>query len=311
MWTCATCGESHDDISRDCVNCGTPRVQVDDAGDRPTAPSDPARDVVTARPVAQARALTPSSPPIPAIELPTLRFRDAAIGLGLVSFLPLFLPFAGALIMALANRGAETTGELKLSITGKWIEAAMICAIAAYLCMRRRLPAAAVGLYTKRIGWQIGWSMIGLFGCYVWLIASAVVLVPLLPGLADDLEQRRKVFELLPHNNIGEQVALFAAVVIHEELWFRGLLLPYLRKVTGHWWVAVVISACVFGALHIAQGILGVIQVTGLGIVLSIVFIRTRSLITVMIAHFVFDLAQTRLAEILLPWLDEIPSELA
>jgi membrane protease YdiL (CAAX protease family) len=265
---------------------------------------------VTARPVTYARTPPPPTPPIPAIELPTLTFRDAAIGLGLVSFLPLFLPFAGAVIMALVGKGADPAGGLKLSIAGKWIEAAMICGIALFLCWRRRLPAAAVGLYPERIRWQIGWSIIGLIACYVWLFASAVVLAPLLPGLADDLEQRRKVFELLPHDSVGRQIALFAAVVIHEELWFRGLLLPYLRKVTGHWWAAVVISACVFGALHIAQGILGVIQVTGLGIVLSLVFIRTRSLLTVMLAHFVFDLAQTWLAERLLPWLDDLPSDL-
>ena len=310
MWTCATCGESHDDIVRDCGSCGMPRVHADDDGDRPTAEaSDPDRNVVTARPVAFPRPPPPPSPPIPAIELPSLSARDAAIDLAMVLFLTLFVPVVGGFVMALATGPSAAPDALSLSTVGKWFEAVMMCAIAGYLCLRHRLSAASVGLRADGIGGQIGWGLIGFACCYAWLIASAVSLGPLVFWFSDDISRRQEVFDLLPLDSTVQQVALFLAVVIHEELWFRGLLLPYLRKVTGRWWAAVLISSGVFGVLHIPQGIIGVVQVAGLAVVLSLLFIRTRSLLAVMLAHFLFNLLQTKLAPFLFRLMENMPDE--
>ncbi len=308
MWTCTACGESHDDIVRDCGSCGIPRVHADDDGDRPTATAaGPARNVVTARPLAYAH--TPPPPPIPAIELPSLSPRDAAIDLAMVLILTFLVPIVGGFVTAMATGPSEVSDALSLSMVGKWFEAATMCGLAAYLCLRHRLSAAAVGLRADGIGRQIGWGLIGLACCYAWLIATVVSLGPLVFWFSDDISRRQEVFELLPLDNTAQQVALFVAVVLHEELWFRGLLLPYLRKVTGRWWLAVLISSGVFGLLHIPQGILGVVQVGGLGVVLSLLFIRTRSLLAVMIAHFLFNFLQTKLAPVLFRLMENMPDQ--
>ena len=51
----------------------------------------------------------------------------------------------------------------------------------------------------------------------------------------------------------------------------------------------------IFGALHYAQGVIGMLQVTGIGLILTLVFIKTRSIVTVILAHFMFDFAQFQL----------------
>ncbi len=101
-------------------------------------------------------------------------------------------------------------------------------------------------------------------------------------------------------------VALLVPVAIHEETLFRGLLIPYLHRVGLGWPVAVLVSAAVFAALHITQGWLALPQIFAVGLILGGFFIWSRSLLAVMIAHFLFDLIQTELARFLLPWAQRV-----
>lgn len=73
-----------------------------------------------------------------------------------------------------------------------------------------------------------------------------------------------------------------------EELFFRGAMLPLLRRLTGRWDAAVVATAIIFSAIHMdAEGFLSRLV---LGLLLGIVFVQTRSLWASMLLHAVNNL---------------------
>lgn len=77
-------------------------------------------------------------------------------------------------------------------------------------------------------------------------------------------------------------VALLPAV--SEELFFRGALLPLLRRMTGNWHVAVGLTAVIFSAVHMDPS--GFISRAILGAILGALFVITRSLWAPMLFHF-------------------------
>lgn len=77
-------------------------------------------------------------------------------------------------------------------------------------------------------------------------------------------------------------VALLPALC--EELFFRAGLLPLLRRLTGGWRSAIVISAIIFSAVHMDPA--GFLSRTILGILLGFIFVETRSLWASATFHF-------------------------
>jgi len=85
-------------------------------------------------------------------------------------------------------------------------------------------------------------------------------------------------------------ISITAAVC--EEIAFRGFLITRLRAVfRGGWVVPILLSSLAFGAGHSYQGLGGFILLTILGVMLGSLFLVTRSLWPVIIAHFVIDIS--------------------
>jgi membrane protease YdiL (CAAX protease family) len=265
--------------------------------------------VVTARPVSYA-ALKPTNP----LDLPSLSRREAALDLALLVLVALLLPIGSevaAVLMLPEVSGFTPHGAV---IVQKWFDATLLVALAGYFVYRQHVPAAAFGVHRQQAARQVFWVLPALLAIYaVFMLSMAVVgaLVLLQPELdKSDLARRIEFLKLLPLNSTLATLLLLVPVAVHEELLFRGLLIPYLHRVGCSWVVAVVISTAVFAVLHLNQGWLGIIQVFGVGAVLGTCFVLTRSLLTVMLAHFVFDLLQLQLARVLLPWLQQFMKEL-
>lgn len=77
-------------------------------------------------------------------------------------------------------------------------------------------------------------------------------------------------------------LALLPAVC--EEVLFRGALIPVVRRLTGGWVSAVVISAVVFSLAH--ADVTGLLARTILGVLLGAVFVITRSVFASVVFHF-------------------------
>jgi membrane protease YdiL (CAAX protease family) len=266
------------------------------------SPLDESAKIVVARPVqALPYAATPGKPPA-ALELPGVRWEHAYLDLVLILTVAVIVPFAPSLLMlvVVGNSGPSEIGPL--TSVFKWIEVLLVGSIAAYLLLRHRLPAASFGLRSTGLGLQTLWGLGALIAGYAYIIASVAVILTVLafvPGLQKDLFHRVDFVEQMPVTSLMDSILLLIPVAIHEELLFRGMLLPHLRRVVGRWWLAILISSAIFGGLHFPQGWLGALQITGLGAVLAICFVLSRSLLAVMIAHFVFDLLQFQIVRLL------------
>lgn len=80
-------------------------------------------------------------------------------------------------------------------------------------------------------------------------------------------------------------IALLIVAPVTEEFIYRGLIITELQKKYNNV-TAVIISALLFGISHIMAG--GVILLAGsliVGIILGIIFVKTKSLLPVIIAH--------------------------
>lgn len=81
---------------------------------------------------------------------------------------------------------------------------------------------------------------------------------------------------------------LSATAGITEELLYRGFLLAYL-SVFFPVWLAVLLSAVIFGVAHAYQGPKGMVQVTFLGAAFAIMYVSSGSLLLPIVAHIAVD----------------------
>ena len=268
----------------------------------------PRTDVVEARPVSRAEPGVPVRPPSP-LELPALSRRSAALDLGLIALVALVVPY-GVRLVLLFTAADVSVDELAIPLltVQKWFDVALAAGLTLYVVLRHALPPTSFGLRHERPLGQLSWSLAGVAAAYGWLVATMLLLgflMMLFPKVKDAVLERRELLGLMPVHNLLATVLLLVPVAVHEELLFRGLLLPYLRRALGHWPAAIVVSSSVFAVLHFDQGWVGVLQVFGLGIVFSLIFLGSRSLLAVIVAHFLFDFAQFQLIRWMPDWVFE------
>jgi membrane protease YdiL (CAAX protease family) len=168
---------------------------------------------------------------------------------------------------------------------------------------------ASFGLRVDRLGPQAAWGLAPLGCMYAAFYTASLLVVAVLAmtsGLEGEYHRRVEFAEALPVESLVSTLILLVAVAIHEEILFRGLLLPYLRRLLGSWWWAGLASALLFAALHVpGQGLLAGVQVFSIAIVLTVFFILSRSLLAVTAAHLLFNFFQFQLIR-MLPKLEEL-----
>ncbi len=276
---------------------------------------DPPHHPPTGRPVVVARPVRRRSGP--PIALPLLPRADAAVGLG-VAVLGLFVMIGLGLatqVGFLWFSGTEAHGaELHwLIVVDKWLAALLTAGLALGLLKLHQLRPAAFGLSRRHFDRQLGWSAVALVGVFIAHFAGVVVIVLLLqlfPQFNEDLASRREFLEMMPLDDLLLTVLLLVPVAIQEELLFRGLLIPYLYRLGCGWVGAIVISTVIFASLHASQGLLAIPQIFAVGATFGLFFVLSRSLTTVIIAHFFFNLIQFRLAGALKDFIQD-PNQLA
>ncbi len=150
----------------------------------------------------------------------------------------------------------------------------------------------------RRISWDtIGWAAIGVGGAFVILTIYAQLVNVI--GL-DELEPVSTIEDDEFYASVG-LVALIAFLVvvvapIAEEVFFRGFLFGGLIHRFGLWLPAIV-SALLWAAIHVDVGSL--IPFTLIGLLFVYLYLRTGSLTSAVLAHFVINVVgfATQLAE--------------
>jgi membrane protease YdiL (CAAX protease family) len=277
----------------------------------PTTNPETTRPIVMARPVREESALSAAARAVPtrvaALDMSSVTRGEAFLDVWLVLTVAIFVQYAPSVLLSdwqPAGEGALPAVD-SLMVCAKWIEMLLVVTLCAYFVGRNGVALRSFGLHCERIGIQLLWVPLILVCAYAAMVGIGLLLLLVWGNptqLQTELTQRTEFAGAMPLDDLGLAVPLMLAVAVHEELLFRGLLLPYLRRATGSWIAAIAISSVIFGSLHFHQGSIAMVQITGLAVVLSLMFIVSRSLIAVMVAHFTFDMAQLQLMR----WLPEI-----
>ena len=100
------------------------------------------------------------------------------------------------------------------------------------------------------------------------------------------------VARILPQSNIERAVWILISLTAGfcEEFLFRGYLQTQLIAFTRNVYAGIIISACVFGAMHIYQGAAPAISIAALGAWLGIVAHKRKTIRSGIIAHSLQDI---------------------
>ena len=133
---------------------------------------------------------------------------------------------------------------------------------------------------------------------FAWAISFLVAANLILSGLAWVLGQvglpmSGEISMLVPTDTVGRIVWVGVSFTAGfcEETMFRGYLMTRVRllgKFTN-WVIPSIVSALAFGVCHAYQGIPGLIVLSVYGLLFALLFIRTKSIWPLIIAHFFQD----------------------
>ncbi|HUW81846.1 MAG TPA: type II CAAX endopeptidase family protein [Phycisphaerae bacterium] len=150
------------------------------------------------------------------------------------------------------------------------------------------------------IGWTArNWLREGVLGLptvAVLLMVSVAMtawLLILWPELLSVVYSNRKVglMETFPKMAVWQWIVLPIVVAAIEEPFFRGLLQQRLTVAFGHPLWGVIAQAALFGAPHLYEGPTAALTIFYLGVILGALTWWRRSLVSAMVAHALFNMA--------------------
>jgi membrane protease YdiL (CAAX protease family) len=258
-------------------------------------------------PVARPIAFEYASPPPPVSEFLLLNEspRSAWADIGWLVLFVIAFEFLTAGLVHLVTGFAFGAGASSSETEASEVRQAMLLptiamralgaiVILAILARRRGQTARSVGLTWAGMPLNIAIGLAALVVVYVLIFVVMALLWFFWPDVVREMnENARRIMELVPKLRPAEFVPLTAMIGVYEELVFRGFLMTRLRRGTGSWAVAVVLSTVIFTSLHaFDQTRSALVVVAILSLVFSLATIWRRSIIPAIIAHALFDLSQ-------------------
>lgn len=229
--------------------------------------------------------------------LPTLTAKQAwaDVGLFLVTFIPaFFLPeiiLLTAMLSLFPDLDADALNEFLLPMT--LVRVAVAVVIVRFLVRRRGLTAASVGLTSSNRAIDFAAAILTLIAAGILAEVAGLIVQLLKPEMLEGAMENENILRgLVGGLSDWQVVLLFVMVGFYEELVFRGFLMTRLRRATGGWVWAVLLSIIVFVPPHMFdQTAVAMIPITILALVLSAVTIIRKSLYPAILAHIMFNTA--------------------
>jgi membrane protease YdiL (CAAX protease family) len=209
--------------------------------------------------------------------LPRQAVRKTVLGLAIGLVLPYVI--IGPALVLKAVGAAESRGvRLLIGIGWDWVVA---IAIVLYVVRTERRPLGSIGFRWPR------WTYLATTPLW-WLLGALVTAAIVIP-FRDHLDTApAEAIGALP---LAARIAIVFTAPVTEELFFRGYVIERMTELSGRMWIAVVVSTLVFAGLHIPYyGLLpGLVRIP-ISALLTIRYIRSRSLVAPMALHFLVDL---------------------
>jgi len=135
------------------------------------------------------------------------------------------------------------------------------------------------------------WGVISMISMFIILFIFGVILT--LYGF--NLEDSSNITDLEQIFSLPSIFFIVAFQPIGEEIFFRGFLLDKINSLSGRE-TAIVVTSILFGIAHLTYGNIYPAIMTGiLGIILAYMVIKTKNLLTSIIAHILFNLTSVTL----------------
>lgn len=143
--------------------------------------------------------------------------------------------------------------------------------------------------------------------CYlVGVICSMVALMISGQNLMQMAQERTSFLAYISNVPIKWVVPIVLFVGLYEEILFRGFLLPRLFALLPGPTLPIVAASVIFGLVHFTQGPVFMAQTAGVGAVLAIVALRTRSLWPGILTHATIDGVSLVISIVLLPEIEKL-----
>ena len=158
----------------------------------------------------------------------------------------------------------------------------------------RNLPPRTIGLTKQGIGGQVfaGVCSLPLSLAAVALSFGLTMLLRFFEPGASSLSMAREfVTHVRDQQQLGVTIVFLLIAAANEEILFRGLLLTRMRRICDQWVSAVIIVSLLFGAIHLDVGFAYARNAFCLSLVWSYLYIRTGSLLSVTVGHFLLNCA--------------------
>ena len=167
-------------------------------------------------------------------------------------------------------------------------------ALIVWINRARGLRLAGLGLTLEHWAANVPLGFATAAASWGVFVLSALATMAAWPGAAAEWQKNTdNLMKAIPPMRPALLAAMMLFVGIWEETVFRGFVLPRLRRLTGAWWLAVVLSSAIFAVLHLnMQVALMAIPLFLIAALWSLITIWRRSLLPVVLGHFLWNLGQ-------------------
>lgn len=161
-----------------------------------------------------------------------------------------------------------------------------------WITKRRGLRLSSAGLATKRLWLNVLLGFASFVLIMIALVVLSLLITALFPKLNEEFQKNaEKILDAVPKASPLGFAAITLAIGFYEELIFRGFLMPRLRRATGSWFLAVVLTTVIFALLHLQDQVpAALLAISGLSLVFSVITIWRHSIIPAVIAHALWNL---------------------
>jgi membrane protease YdiL (CAAX protease family) len=269
----------------------TPEQTPDDQSREEAPPPPP---LIMARPILFP---PPPPPPLPSSPPPP---PFGYVGSALRAVAELFILTVVFIVVSSAAMIAFYLGGLR---DHRWLALAGTAAIEPVLLLAIVLIVRHGGRPLSTIGWRSDFLALDVgLGIGLTLIVFAffafvtVLLYIFAPHVYYAMEQTSEAIrKMFPRMSPPLLLLMAAWVAVFEETLFRGFLLTRIHAILPLWPPTVLLGALLFALPHYYEGRIAVMAIFILGLLMGTVFVRRRSLVPVIVLHFLFDAVELML----------------
>lgn len=179
-----------------------------------------------------------------------------------------------------------------------WVANVLMLATAWAALRRRGQTFAVLGLGLRRVGARtvlraVLQSIVVLVAALAAFVVGSAIATPLASGAPADMTGYGYLQGDLPML-LAALAAVWFVSSFGEEVIYRGFLMSRVAGIAGGgrtaWWIAVAVSAVVFGLVHFDWGVVGIVQTAFMGLALGSAYLVVgRNLWVLVLAHAYID----------------------